>query len=227
MDYKLKVKINGRKLYPSDNVKYLGIYLDSHLNWSKHCEYLATKLSRTNGILSKIRHYVPHETLRKIYFALFSSIMTYASQIWGQSENRHVNRIVKLQNRAVRIINFAQYQSPKDILYKESNSLKFSDNVKVLNLLFAYDSLKGTVPSCLKNIFTLQNSIHSYLTRASIQNQITLPRPQIEQFGVKSIEFQTASTWNKLVNELKNEDLINKSRAFCKHLFIKILLDKY
>ena len=135
-----------------------------------------------------------------------------------------VNRIIRLQNRAIRIINFAPYQSPKDILYKQSNILKFSDNVKVLNFLFAYDTLKGTVPSCLNNIFTLQNNIHSYLTRASVQNQITLPRSHTDQYGIKSIKFQTASTWNKYVNQLKKED---KSKAFCKYSITRILFDKY
>ena len=227
IDYKLKIKINGRKLYPSDNVKYLGIFLDSHLNWNKHCDYLATKLSRANGLLSKIRHYVARETIRKIYFALFSSIMSYASQIWGQTENRHIKRIVRLQNRAIRIINFAQYQSPKDILYKQSKILKFSDNVKVLNFLFAYDTIKGTVPSCLNNIFTLQNNVHSYLTRTSVQNQITLPRSHTDQYGIESIKFQTARTWNNYVNKLAKDNVINKSKAFCKYSITKILFDKY
>ena len=87
--------------------------------------------------------------------------------------------------------------------------------------------MKGTVPSCLNNIFTLQNNIHSYETRASVQNQITLPRSHTDQYGIKSIKFQTASTWNKYVNQLKEEDMINKSKAFCKYSITKILFDKY
>ena len=32
----LNFKINGKKLLPCKSVKYLGVYIDCHLNWNKH-----------------------------------------------------------------------------------------------------------------------------------------------------------------------------------------------
>ena len=40
--------------------------------------------------------------------------MTYGCQIWGQSRSTHVNRISRLQNRAMRIINFETYDANPD-----------------------------------------------------------------------------------------------------------------
>ena len=91
INYDLKLKIDGKRLYPSKYVKYLGILIDSHLNWCFHTDLLSTKLSRSIGMLSKIRHYVSKDTLRMIYFGIFSSQLVYASQIWAQTQNRHVN----------------------------------------------------------------------------------------------------------------------------------------
>ena len=68
VDYDLKIKINGKRLYPSEYDKYLGITIDSFLNWHFHCNALSIKLCRANGMLSKIRHYVSLNTLRMIYF---------------------------------------------------------------------------------------------------------------------------------------------------------------
>ena len=59
VNYKLKIKINGTKLIPSHQVKYLGIVLDPHLNWSHHTNGLASKLTRAAGMLAKIRDFVP------------------------------------------------------------------------------------------------------------------------------------------------------------------------
>ena len=84
IDFDLKIKINGKKIFPSTHVKYLGIYIDNHLNWKFHVNELSAKLSRANGMLSKIRHYVSHNTLTMIYHGIFSSILLYGSQIWGQ-----------------------------------------------------------------------------------------------------------------------------------------------
>ena len=73
LSFDLKIKLNGHRLYPSDSLKYLGVYLDSTLSGEAHCKVLASKLRRANGLLSKIRHYVPKQELISIYHALFSS----------------------------------------------------------------------------------------------------------------------------------------------------------
>ena len=61
--HEIKIKINGKKLMPSKFVKYLGIYIDCHLNWKSHLTEISSKLSRANGMLCKIRHFVNFETL--------------------------------------------------------------------------------------------------------------------------------------------------------------------
>ena len=53
------IKLLGKRLDPSTSVKYLGIHIDHNLSWDCHIKEMNAKLSRTNGILSKLRHYVP------------------------------------------------------------------------------------------------------------------------------------------------------------------------
>ena len=79
--YELKVKLYGKRLYPSAYVKYLGLLIDSNLNWSFHMKSLASKLTRAISILAKIRHYVDKSTLRSIYFSIFLSILNELIQI--------------------------------------------------------------------------------------------------------------------------------------------------
>ena len=57
-----KIKINGKRLLPSNFVKYLDILIDSHFTWNYHTDMLAAKLSRNVGMLTKIRHYVTNDT---------------------------------------------------------------------------------------------------------------------------------------------------------------------
>ena len=67
INFDLKIKIDGKKIFPSTYVKYLGIYIDCHLNWQFQINELLTKLSRANGMFAKIRHYV----CRYIYHGIF------------------------------------------------------------------------------------------------------------------------------------------------------------
>ena len=37
------------------------MYIDKHLSWDVHIHHLSKKLSRANGIISKLRHNAPKE----------------------------------------------------------------------------------------------------------------------------------------------------------------------
>ena len=41
----MKIKLNGKSLYPTASVKYLGVKIDSKLNWKSHVTAIATKLN--------------------------------------------------------------------------------------------------------------------------------------------------------------------------------------
>ena len=74
------------------------MYLDETLNGAIHCNNLAKTLRRANGMLCKARHYIPSEDLKTLYYAIFSSHLTYGCQIWGQLTNSFNQSIFKLQN---------------------------------------------------------------------------------------------------------------------------------
>ena len=65
------IKLNNYKLKLKSHVKYFGITIDEVLSWNKHIDNLSKKLARANGILSKLRHYIPTETALAVYHPLF------------------------------------------------------------------------------------------------------------------------------------------------------------
>ena len=67
----------------AESVTCLGTEIDETLSWNNHIEVLAKRFNRTNEILSKLRYYVPTETLTTIYDSLFQSYILYGSTIWG------------------------------------------------------------------------------------------------------------------------------------------------
>ena len=49
----IAIQLNGCKLDPTDNIQYLGVYIDKFHSWDCHITQLSNTLSRANGILSK------------------------------------------------------------------------------------------------------------------------------------------------------------------------------
>ena len=78
----LNFRISGQKIVPVDSVKYLELTLQSDLHWKTHLTSLEKKLSRSIGLLSKIRHYVPKFLLKTIYYSIFNSHLIYGCEVW-------------------------------------------------------------------------------------------------------------------------------------------------
>ena len=131
INFNLKLKLNGKMLFPSNYLKYLGIFLDEHLNWKKHTDILSSKLRRANGALSKLRHFVPPGTLKSVYYAIFDSHLSYGSQIWGQNQNSVTNRIFILQKSAMRIMSNIPRRTHSSPLFHNLGVLKLSDKIKL------------------------------------------------------------------------------------------------
>ena len=54
----LRIKLCGKRLYPTESVKYLGVKIDANLSWQRHVNDLSIKLNRANALLFKMRKYV-------------------------------------------------------------------------------------------------------------------------------------------------------------------------
>ena len=147
-----------------------------------HITDLTLKLSRSNGMLTKVRHYVNFETLLSIYHSIFSSNLRYACQNWGQSKTVCLSKIVSLQNRPIRIIHFWPRIFP-NILYLTSKILRFYDLIQFLNCSLACDQQHGLLPTIFHNYFNNKTPCGHNL-RSVTYNNLTIPLKQTTKHGI-------------------------------------------
>ena len=194
----LRLKIDGKKLTPSKNVKYLGVHIDQNLAFKHHIDNVCKKLRRSNGVLSKIRHFVPTLTLKQIYFAIFESHMKYAGMIWGQKGNPACNRVITLQNNAMRILTFASYRASSKPIYNMLNIDNFRNHIFLQNCLFVLYQKLGLLPEIFKNMFSPR--IHNYNTRRKLLSLVQ-HYVRTNRYGINSIRYQCISSWNSMIDE--------------------------
>ena len=87
INHELKIILNGKRLYETNSVKYLGVKIDKGLTWKEQINNVSMKLNKANAMLSKVRHYVGQKTLKSIYHAIFESHLYYAFLVWSQNFN--------------------------------------------------------------------------------------------------------------------------------------------
>ena len=65
--HKVNLKVFNHKtntynfLEHKDYVRYLGVLIDNNLTWKYHISHIASKISKTIGIIARLRHFVPTE----------------------------------------------------------------------------------------------------------------------------------------------------------------------
>ena len=141
--------------------------------------------------------------------------------------NSHVRRIIKIQDKAIRIINFADFRAPTSELYKKSRILKFRDNVILSNYLYVHNTFTRRIPTILQNKFTYLHTNHNHLTRNSKLQCVKLPISRTIEYGIHSINGQSARNWNTLQINLFKESSTNITRNRCKTKLKAYFLDSY
>ena len=107
----LKIKLCGKRLYPTESVKYLGVKINTNLTWQHHVNNLSIKLNGANAVLFKKRKYVSLKSLRSFYFSIFDSYLSCCCLVWAQNFST-IQQILTLQKKAFRIINCQTKEFP-------------------------------------------------------------------------------------------------------------------
>ena len=203
VNYSINLKINNQTLMHENSIKYLGIMIDSHLNWKSQVCYISKKIKRNIGILSKIRHYVNLKTLTNLYYSLTYPFLIYGITAWGNTYKSTLTPIITLQKRVLRIITFSNYNDHSIPLFKAIEIIKFEDIIFLHNAIFMCDFHSGTLPPAFSNYFTAVNKRHKYNTRLASKSSFVLPQIRTN-YGKFSIKFQGAKIWNSLSEETKS-----------------------
>ena len=201
LDYdKLSIKMNGYKLTPVDYIKYLGMYIDKHLDWNQHLQELTKKLSRANGILSKLRYNTTLDICVQVYYAIFYSYLIYGCNIWGFTSEENVNAIQVLQNKCIRIMTFAPYNSNVDQSFLDLKLLKVREVIKLQQLKVAYDFHDKNLPDDLMDLFRLSSNVHTtnQILNSALNNLIHIPKIKTVSYGNHSIRYHCAKLWNQM-----------------------------
>ena len=226
LDFGLKLKLNGKRLYPTNSVKYLGVKIDEHLTWKPQIDGISTKLNKANAILSKIRHFVDQKALKAIYHAIFESHLYSSSLVWAQNFNS-TKKLFILQKKALRLMFFLRREAHTNPPCKDFNILKFHDKIALENCIFVHKSFKQQLPQPFDNWFGLSLNFHTHSTRWSNVGCMNVPSHRTKLYGRNSVFISAIFTWNYLQNFHRNL-LFHKLTTKClKKLLTLQFLRKY
>ena len=131
-DLKLNISLQNTFIEKQNETKFLGVILSDDLRWNKHVNAIVNKISKTVGIISKVRHLLPRHSTRTLYLTLVEPYINNCNIIWaGPQPTTLFDKIMKIQKKYCRLITFSDYRSHTKELFTELN---FLDVYKIYTL---------------------------------------------------------------------------------------------
>ena len=108
-----------------------------------------------------------------------------------------MNRIIILQKKPLRIMNFPSRNSLSSPLFRSNHILKLEDKILIENILFINKSFNNLLPPIFKNWFTFCSDVHNYHTFSTTADKIFKPSYRSDSYGKNSITLGAINSWNK------------------------------
>ena len=138
-----------------------------------------------------------------------------------------MSRIVILQKKALRIMNFQSRDSHLSLLFKSNHILKLEDKILIENILSINKSFNRLLPPIFKSWFTFCSEVHNYQTSSSTAGRIFKPSYRTVSYGKHSIAIGAINSCNKTQHQFSNLSLKTYSPTKIKSLLFKICIGKY
>jgi hypothetical protein len=170
----ITINMKGTQIEKVDHFNFLGITLDTHLEWNDHISNICNKIGKSVGIINRLKNQLPLGAKIKLYNSLVLAHMNYGILTWGHKSNK----IFKLQKRAIRAVYNSKYNAHTDPIFKELKLLKINDLHKQFMMKFYYKFVQKELPTYFHNMFKYNRDFHSLNTRGA--DKLIIPRVRHE-----------------------------------------------
>ena len=211
-------EISNESIEQVPSKKYLGVRIDDKLKWKSQVDALATKISRAIGLIKYAKRSLPLKTIQGLYRSLVEPHFRYCCSVWGCVNKTNLDRLQKLQNRAIRTISNARYDAPVQPLLMRLGLLSVPSLIKEESAKIVFKSPNNLAPDYMKGLF-VKNS-QNY-TRVLRNTHGDLRTPFLQTNGSQNcFAYRGAKIWNSLDTELKQ---ISTLGSFNRKLKMKLL----
>ena len=141
--------INDTVIERVTEFEFLGLTIIEFMNWNSHPSKIPNKISRTLGVMNRLKCYFLFSALKLMYSSLILSHLQFAITSWGFEWER----LSKLQKRTIKIMTNSKYNAHTDPLFKSLKLLNIKDIFDVQCMKFWYKFVNNNVPTYFASMF--------------------------------------------------------------------------
>ena len=197
----LWAKIGDSIIWEENEVKLLGIKIDTQLKFDNHISDIYLKAGRKLSVLTRMIKYLDFYKRRILFKAFFESQFKYCPLVWMFHSRKTNNKINRLHERALRLI-YNDYITPFAELLDKDNSFSIHhSNIQSLAIEL-YKVVNNLSEGTFKDIF------EQVYNGPNLRSQTDIRHPLIttELYGKNSIRYYGPQIWNIIPLKIRNID---------------------
>ena len=114
----LNLRYESKTITCCKSSKYLGVTIDNKFKFKAHIRNIEGTIARSGDKLTKLRHLFSSSALL-LYYALIHPHLSFGLPIWGSTYPTYIQKLQRMQNKAIRIIFNASCKNSVTPLYKK------------------------------------------------------------------------------------------------------------
>lgn len=201
-----EITVECDKIENIEKIKYLGILIDKNLTFKEHASYVINKISKNTNFLSRVAPFLTQWSKITIYNTLILPHLTFAASILYSANKNEIERMQKLQNRAMRIILRVPRDTSIKTMLRNLDWLSVQYYLEYQTLTLIHKMKLSLTPTYLTSKIVFNADIHNYNTRTRTDIRVTTKNKKLTE---KSLFHKGIIRYNNLDNSLKNCVAIN------------------
>ena len=122
------LRIGQNTIQNVKDYKFLGVLIDDKLSFRTHVNKVLSKVSKSAGLLYKLRNCLPPETRLSYFYFLNYPHLSYNIATWGKAHECIIKLLFTAQKQIIRIIDAAQYREHRNPLFLNYSILKLNES---------------------------------------------------------------------------------------------------
>lgn len=196
-----KIKIRGIEIEKVRSIVYLGVTLDSGMNFNENAEIIIKKLSKKLGFLWRHQSMMNLKSRIIYYKSLIVPHFNVCSSMLLMCNRGLIEKMDKIQKRILRAV-YGTRTEPYEELLKKMNTVKVFDRVRINSLTLINKIVKHGIPPTLNTCFRKNDS---WFDRILLRNRNDLIVPRFNYVTAqRSIFCDGITEYNSFMNCNRN-----------------------
>lgn len=189
-----EIFISGERLQVVTEYKYLGLYIDSNLNFKTHIKKVSNRIKFSLANFRFIRDFMSTEAAKLYFFSMILSHITYCLISWSNTHSTTIKPLERLYKQALKILDKKPYHYHHCSILRKYQLLTWDNLIKFKNICLIYKIRYGLAPPPLCDFIHFRSS-EVRVTRGAVREDCIIPRRKTA-FGQAVFSVRAVQQWN-------------------------------